>query len=167
MRTLVVYATRSGCTAGVAERVAEILARSGMEVDLKPVEEAGDPVSYDAVVVGSGVRVGSWHEPARRWVAEHAETLRARPVAFYTCCLTLATEPQKADEVRAYTEGLIEQTGLEPVDIGLFAGWNEPSRFSFIERAVLGMLRAPRGDFRDFEAIEAWSAGVAPKLGAT
>lgn len=166
MRTLVVYATGSGCTAGVAEQVAEVLARSGMEVDLRSADAAGDPAAYDAVVVGSGIRVGSWHRSARTWVAEHAEALKARPVAFFTCCLTLASDPAKTDEVRAYTDALIEQTGVQPVDIGLFAGWNEPGRFSVAERVVLRLLKAPRGDLRDLQAVAAWSSGVALKLRA-
>jgi menaquinone-dependent protoporphyrinogen oxidase len=166
MKALVVYGTKSGCTTGIAEKIGATLAESGMAVDVRPVETAGDPGGYDAVVVGSGVRVGSWHAPVKEWVAANAGALTGLPVAFYTCCLTLATDPAKADEVRAYTDALVAESGVTPVDVGLFAGWNEPKSFSLLERTVMKVMKAPQGDFRDFEAVAAWAKDVAPRLGA-
>lgn len=166
MKALVVYGTKSGCTTGIAERIGATLAERGMTVDVRPVEKAGDPSAYDAVVVGSGIRVGSWHAPVKEWVAANADALKGFPVAFYTCCLTLATDPEKSEEVRAYTDALVTETGVTPVDVGLFAGWNEPKAFSLIERTVMKVMKAPQGDFRDFEAVAAWAEDVAPRLGA-
>lgn len=164
-KVLVVYATKSGCTTDIAKRIGDTLAESGASVDVLPAEKAGDVTGYDAVVVGSGVRMGQWHEPARSWVTANAAVLKQMPVAFYTCNLTLAQEPGKTDEVRAFTDPLIESSGVKPLDVGLFAGWNEPKRFSLIERVVMKAMKAPQGDFRDFAAVGSWTRGVAPKLG--
>jgi len=111
------------------------------------------------------VRAGNWHGPVESWVSANAATLKEKPVAFFTACLTMASDPSKRDEVRAYTDPVIKKSGVEPVAIGLFAGWNQPKKFSFIERAILRMMKAPEGDFRDFAAIGAWAAETAPKLG--
>lgn len=165
MKALVVYATKSGCTTGIGERIGERLAAKGFSVEVAAAENAPAPVGYDAVVVGSGVRVGQWHGSAKQWVQGNADALKALPVAFYTCNLTLADAPEKADEVRAYTDVIIEETGVTPIDIGLFAGWNQPKRFSFIERMVMKAMKAPEGDFRDFAAVEAWTDSVVDKLG--
>ena len=163
-KALVVYATKSGCSAGVAERIGSTLAARGVEVDVVPAERAGDPASYSGVVVGSGVRMGQWHEPARTWVATNAEALKTTPLAFYTVGLTLVTDPNKTDEVRAYTDRLIAETGVKLVDVGLFKGWNTGEGFSLMERAIIGVMKAPKGDFRDWAAIEAWTLKVAPRL---
>ncbi|NTV76079.1 MAG: efflux RND transporter permease subunit [Holophaga sp.] len=48
--------------------------------------------------------------------------------------------------------------------LGLFAGWNEPKGFSFLERTILGAMKAPKGDFRDWAAIDEWTTSVAPRL---
>jgi len=162
---LVVYGTGTGCTAGVAERIGKTLAEKGATVEVVAAKDAPAADGYDAVVVGSGVRVGSWHAPVKEWVAANASALGSGKVAFFTACLTLAQDPGKTDEVRAFTDALIAETGVEPLDTGLFAGWNEPKRFSFIERTVMKMMKAPEGDFRDWAKIEAWAAHVAPKLG--
>jgi len=164
-KVLVVYGTGTGCTADIAEHIGKTLTESGGEVDVRSASDKPDPAGYDAVVVGSGVRVGNWHSAVSKWVDENAETLRVMPVAFFTACLTMAIGPEKSDEVRAYTDGLLATTGLNPVDYGLFAGMNEPKKFSLAERAVMKVMKAPQGDFRDFEAIEAWTRGAAPKLG--
>ena len=165
-KVLVVYGTKSGCTAGVAERIGSALATAGVSVDVAPAEEKPDPAGYDGVIVGSGIRVGQWHAATKEWVAENADALKVRPTALYTVCLTIATEPEKADEVRAYTDPILAESGIEPIDIGLFGGWFEPKRFSFVERTVLKAMKAPQGDHRDWDAIDAWVAGIAPKLGA-
>jgi menaquinone-dependent protoporphyrinogen oxidase len=164
-RALVVYGTGTGCTAGIAERIGQTLASNGVTVEVVPAKDAPDPAGYDAVIVGSGIRAGSWHQPAKDWVVKHAEVLKGSKVALFTACLTLGQDPSKTTEVLAYTEALIAETGIEPRDIGLFAGWNEPKTFSFIERTILKMMKAPEGDFRDWQAIEAWAEAVVPKLG--
>lgn len=164
MKALVVYGTKSGCTTGVAEEIGATLAEQGLTVDLCAAEDAGDPTAYDAVIVGSGVRAGSWHKAACAWVSANAAALKSRPLALYTCCLTLANEPTKTDEVLAYTDAVIAESGLEPIDVGLFPGWNEPSRFSFVERTVLKLMKAPEGDFRDFDAVREWTVSIAQRM---
>jgi menaquinone-dependent protoporphyrinogen oxidase len=161
---LVVYGTKTGCTAGIAQQIGATLAESGVTVQVKPVEEGPDAAAYDAVIVGSGVRAGNWHGAVKEWVAANAGALKARPTAFFTACLTMAQAPDKADEVRAYTDALIAETGVEPVDIGLFAGMNEPKRFSLPERLIMKMMKAPEGDFRDMDAVAEWARTMVERL---
>jgi menaquinone-dependent protoporphyrinogen oxidase len=174
-RILVVYGTRSGCTTTIAQRIGQSLrslpegtpgpADGGpVEVDVADVETAPSPGAYDAVVVGSGVRAGAWHSSAADWVRAHAEVLRETPVAFFTVGLTVATDPGKAELVRAYTDPLVEETGVEPVDVGVFPGWYHPGRLRFHERIMLRAMHAPEGDFRDLPAVAAWVRSVAPLL---
>lgn len=164
MKVLVVYGTKSGCTEGIADRIAQALQDAGVMVDVRPAESSPDPAGYFAVVVGSGIRAGRWHASARDWVVRYAEHLKTVPIAFFTCGLTTAQAPEKADEVRACTDSLIEETGVKPVDVGVFAGWHEPKAFPLIERTVLKLMKAPEGDFRDFDAIAAWARETAPRL---
>ena len=166
MKALVVYGTKSGCTAGIAEKIGETLSARGFIVRVAPAQEAGDASDYEAVIVGSGVRAGAWHESTRTWVTNNAEALKEIPVAFYTCGLMI-TDSEKSDQVRGYTDALIEATGVQPVDIGLFAGWNEPKEFSFLERSVMKMMKAPVGDFRDWNVVTAWAEKIAPQLTAS
>lgn len=163
-KVLVCYGTGTGCTAGVAERIGEVLAEAGAAVDVKPASEKPDASAYDAVVVGSGVRAGNWHAAAKEFVKSNARALESKPVAFFSVGLTI-TDASKADEVRAYTDPLIAESGVQPVDVGTFAGWNEPKSFSLPERMIMKVMKAPVGDFRDWDAIDAWTKSLEAKLG--
>lgn len=164
-RVLVVYATKSGSAEGVARSIGDGLAEDGHAVVVSSADDSPDPAGFDAVFVGSGVRVGTWHASARRWLAAHAAVLQTVPVALFTVCLTMATDPDKAAEVRAYTDTLIAESSLIPVEIGVFAGMNDPARFSLAERLVMKAMKAPVGDFRDPDAAASWARATATEMG--
>jgi menaquinone-dependent protoporphyrinogen oxidase len=46
----------------------------------------------------------------------------------------------------------------------LFAGRLDRPRLGFGEKAMVVALRVPDGDFRDWKAIDAWSAQIAAEL---
>ena len=164
-KVLVVYSTKSGCTEGVAKRIGAALAcKPDASVEVVPAEEAPAAEDYDAVVVGSGIRVGQWHETARTWVSDNAAALRQVPVAFYTVGLMITNGAEKLPEVAAYAAPVAEAAGITPIDTGLFAGWNQPGSFPLVERLVLKAMKAPVGDFRDWDAIDSWAEKVAPRL---
>lgn len=163
-KVLVCYATGTGCTQTVAERIGETLARDGARVDIVPFESGPDPVGYDAIVAGSGVRAGSWHPVAKKWMSRNAHALEAKPVALFTVGIALAAGVENTDEMLGYTDKLLEKTGVHPLDIGVFAGWYDPQKFNAFERLAMRMHKAPEGDFRDWTAIENWATSVAPKL---
>lgn len=165
MKILVVYATRTGCTEDIARRIGGELRKLGGEVKVIPAASAPSPDGFDAVVAGSGVRAGKWHRAATAWVRKHAARIKSMPHAFFTVGLTMKYGQQKVPEVLKYTEPMIQELGLKPVGIGLFAGWFEPSKFPFMERLILKMMKAPVGDFRDFESIDDWVTAIGPRLG--
>ncbi len=164
-KVLVCYASGTGCTKGVAERIGETLARTGAHVDLQPMKSHPDPAGYDAVVAGSGVRAGAWHPAARKWLKRNVPALQAKPLALFTVGIAMAHGPDKAGETLGVTDPILSKTGLEPADIGAFAGWFDRTKFSFLEQKVMEMAKAPEGDFRDWDAIEGWARQVAPRLG--
>ena len=45
-----------------------------------------------------------------------------------------------------------------------FPGRLDPDRLGLGEKVVVGMLRAPKGDFRDFPAVTAWAGEIAQAL---
>lgn len=164
-KALIVYATKTGCTEGIAKAIADTLRERGVEADVRRADEKPEPQGYDAVLVGSGVRAGQWHGAAKHWTTVNAHQLKQLPIAFFTACLTLVSDPDKTDEVRAFTDPLIAETGLEPVTVGLFAGSNIPKTFSLPERLIMKAMKAPEGDFRDYDAVAAWARETAPALG--
>jgi menaquinone-dependent protoporphyrinogen oxidase len=164
VRTLVGYWSGTGCTEGVAQRIGAKIRSAGAQADVRPLDDAVDVAGYDAVVVGSSVRAHSWHARANRWVAKNADMLGHMPVWFFTVGAAMIERPENAAETRSATDKLISKTGVSPRDIGVFAGWNEPTRFNAVERLVMRIARAPQGDHRDWNAIDGWADAVASQL---
>ena len=56
------------------------------------------------------------------------------------------------------------QQAIRPREQRIFFGALDHSRLSFAERVMVKAVRAPEGDFRDWQAIEAWTASIARDL---
>jgi menaquinone-dependent protoporphyrinogen oxidase len=97
-------------------------------------------------------------------VKKHQSELNVIPTAYFVVCMTMKDNtPENHKTVDAYLEPLREQ--VKPVDVGLFAGKMDYSKLGLFSRiAVKNFVKVPEGDFRDWDAIKAWSKALLPKL---
>ncbi|HEX7195601.1 MAG TPA: flavodoxin domain-containing protein, partial [Candidatus Limnocylindria bacterium] len=84
MNVLVAYATRSGSTAEIAERVANRLRIAGHHADIGPVTSFSVMPTHDAFVVGSAVYIGHWRKEALEFVERNKAVLAARPTWLFS-----------------------------------------------------------------------------------
>jgi menaquinone-dependent protoporphyrinogen oxidase len=155
VRVLVVVASKHGSTREIAEAVARDLGAV-----LQDAEHAPSPAGFDAVVVGSAVYAGRWRETARDWVSAHAAELRTRPVWLFSSG-PIGSPPFPPDEPHD-VHPLSELIGARGHQV--FPGRLDKGLLSFGERAVVTAMRAPLGDFRDWDAVRVWAAEVARLL---
>jgi menaquinone-dependent protoporphyrinogen oxidase len=156
---LVAYATKAGSTGEVAEAVGQALCASGAAVDVKPVKEVDDLDGYEAVVVGSAIRIGRWLPEAIRFVEANARTLAAMPVAYFQLSGFLQDDtPEKRQEAAAYLAPV--RALVEPVSEGLFAGKIDYSTLSFFDRTIAKLVGSAEGDWRDRDAIRTWASDL-------
>jgi menaquinone-dependent protoporphyrinogen oxidase len=160
---LVTYASKSGTTAEVAAAIADTLRTQGVAVDLKPVKDVRDLNGYSSVVIGSGIRVGQWIGPARQFVERHQDALRSVPTAFFTVCMTLKDDtPETRAEVHEYTASQREL--VPPMAEAFFAGRVQRDTLGFIEKMAMSAMKLEDADYRDWDAIRAWAAGLPAQL---
>ena len=76
MNILIVAASRSGWTAGIAEWIADEIRQAGHQVTLAPADSAPSPNGFDAAFVGSGIRAGKWEEAGSAYLTAHADESR-------------------------------------------------------------------------------------------
>lgn len=165
-RILVAYASRTGSTGRVAEAIAEVLCADGAAVDVRLAKEVADISSYRAVIVGSAIYMGRWMSDAVKFVERHKDALSHLPVAYFLVCLTLKDDTEENRRlVRSYLDPVMEKTPqVQPLDIGLFAGRMDYSKLSFFYRLIAKTIDAPEGDYRDWQAIQAWAGKVNGEL---
>ena len=162
MTVLVAYASKHGSTQGIAERIAEKLRQLGIQVEARPLDEVSDPGSYEPLVIGSAIYYGSWMKEATEWVHRNQAVLARLPVWLFSVG-PLGTEVKDAEQ---QPKEMAEfQQAIGPREQRVFFGALDHQRLSFAERMVVKAVRAPEGDFRDWEAIDAWAANIARNLG--
>ena len=186
-KVLVVYGSRHGGTQGIAERIGEVLRTEGLDADVRAADHAAAVADADAVVVGSGVYLGKWLDEPIRFLERNQATLATRPLwLFSSGPLTGSTKQEAADD--PLTDALGPEDGpgsggrkkiaeisaaTQPRDHRVFLGAFDPKdpprtmseRFIRMMPASKGIL--PTGDFRDWEAIEAWAHEIAATLART
>lgn len=164
MTVLIAYATHSGATRTLAETLAATLVEEGIAASAVDIAEDPDPSAYEAVVLGSGVRVESVEKSAAAWATRHESVLRQQPFAFFSCSGS-ASDPAKGGKQKA-TDAFLSAHAVTPIAVKNFPGWVLMDRIPVHERLLLKSMRTPTGDFRDLPAVQAWGREIAPLLTA-
>ena len=165
-KILIAYATRVGSTIEVAQAIADVLTEWGAKVEVRSTNERIDIDRYDAVILGSAIRVGKWLPEAVDFLKTHYDALSTVPTAFFVACMTLHDDcDENRKLVLSYLDPVFEALpDVRPVSIGLFAGEVNPAKLSLPIRLFIRANKVPCGDFRDWDAIRRWASSIAPTL---
>jgi menaquinone-dependent protoporphyrinogen oxidase len=164
-KILIAYATKHGATAEIAEKIGEVLSQAGLPVDVLPIDRVNDLTSYQAVVLGSAVYVGQWQKEAALFLEDNKRFLAERPVWLFSSGPTGEGDPEQL------MKGWRFPTGLQPIadrirprDTVVFQGELDTKDLNFAEKLIIKGVKAPLGDFRDWQGITAWATTIADAL---
>ncbi|MFI2365166.1 flavodoxin domain-containing protein [Promicromonospora sp. NPDC019610] len=175
MRVLVAYASKYGATEGIAQRIGETLRGRGLEVEVAKCADVAEVAGYDACVVGSAVYEFNWRKEARKFVERNAEKIAAHPVWLFSSG-PLGTETVDKDgndvlkgaEPKQFKEYAVL---LHPRGTQVFRGAYDHDKIRGADRIIAWMpgIRdaMPQGDFREWDAIDAWATSIADTLAAS
>jgi menaquinone-dependent protoporphyrinogen oxidase len=173
LRSLVVYGTKYGTTAEVAEFIADRRGEEGpvevLELDRKRRAPIGD---QDLVVIGTNIMMGSWDKRVKRFVQENRDVLSGNRVALFVCCGDLL-DPEKGKEARGnYIERPLDELGFETEISEIFGGVIDFSRYGMMVKALMkNVMRSSEGDgfdtakvhdLRDWERIGDFARSLCP-----
>lgn len=162
-KILVVYATKSGSTAEVAQAIAEEFRAQKAVVDVFEVKKAPQLDGYTAVVIGSAIRYGRWLPDAINFVKTHQDQLSRIPIAYFNCGIFLVQgKPGQKEEAIKYNAPAEEI--VKPVAETGLGGKMDFGKLNFWERQLGKVVGIPAGDYRDFNVIRAWARETLPKL---
>jgi len=145
-RVLLAYHSSEGQSARVAERIASVLREEGASVEVFPTGAAPDPSGFDGVVLGDSIHAGRHSGALTHYVSAHVEQLNRMPVALFQVSLTSATDDAE-HSVLAHDllRKLLDETGLDPDLVGLFAGALAYTRYGWIKRRLMRSIARRQG----------------------
>jgi menaquinone-dependent protoporphyrinogen oxidase len=164
MNVLVCVASKHHATAEIGARIRDVLVRDvpGARVDLRSPQDVATVDEYDAAVIGSAVYLGRWLHAAHAFVGRHAAELSRRPVWLFS------SGPVGTPDTPG--EGPVDAASLRATvkarDHRVFGGRVDRQDLNLWERSIVGALKVPDGDVRDWAAVEDWATGVAAELRA-
>ena len=166
-KVLVAYASKRGATAEIAEKIGRVLEQAGLTTDVQPADRVSDLTPYRAVVLGSAVYIGRWRKEAVRFLETNEAALAERAVWLFSSGPTGEGDPVELTQGWRFPKGQQPIADrIQPRDVVVFHGAIDKGDLNFIERFMIKNVKAPIGDFRDWDAITAWATSVADALKA-
>jgi menaquinone-dependent protoporphyrinogen oxidase len=107
--------------------------------------------------------MGDWLPEARTYVGRSRALLATVPVWLFSSGPLGRDDPQPKGDPRHLAE-LLGETGAR--GHWIFVGKLDRSRLGLGERLIAGLVKAPEGDFRDWDAVRAWAREIAAALAA-
>lgn len=159
-RVLVAVASRHGATAEIAESIGATLRERGVDATVVRPEQVESVEGYEAVILGSAVYAGRWLDPAKA-LADRIAAGRGTPTVWLFSSGPIG-DPPKPEEDPVDVADIYEKTSAR--EHRVFAGKIDKSLLSFGEKAIMIAVRAPEGDFREWDEISAWAEGIAATL---
>lgn len=158
-KILVTYSTRAGSTAEIAATIGQTLSQRGYSVDVLPVKKQPNPSDYDAVILGSPIRMGSWLPEVIAFIKENRTLLGQMPAAVFTVhMLNSGDDEQSRTNRQAYLNALREW--ITPAEEVFFLGKMELAKLSFLDRFISNVMKAKDEDLRDWNTINAFAESV-------
>jgi menaquinone-dependent protoporphyrinogen oxidase len=165
-KILITYASQYGATKEIAEKIGEVLGQAGLQADILPVDSVRDLTPYRAVVLGSGIYAGNWPKKGSTFLTTHEKSLAERPVWIFTSGPTGKGDPIALVQGKRLPDSLWPVVNrIHPCDVTVFHGNIDPAKINFFLKFVIkNIVKAPFGDYRDWDMITTWSATVAEAL---
>jgi menaquinone-dependent protoporphyrinogen oxidase len=161
---LIAYVSPKGSTAEIAEAIGRELQAAGCRIDVIELKSVRSLAGYRAVVIGGPFYMGKIEGDVKKFVGTYRETLMAMPVAAFAVGVApVNATPAEIEKAREIFRKTLEP--VVPVAEALFSGKIDPEKLSFIQKRMVSMVKAPVGDFRDWDAIAKWARELPGKFG--
>ena len=160
---LVTYATKAGSTVAIADAIGEVLTARGFRVTVKPLKDKPSLDSYQAVVIGSAIRMGSWLPEALAFVRDNRVRLSQLPAALFTVHMLNTGSDAASQAVRQAYTAPVRQLIAPQAEV-FFAGQMDYAKLSFVDRLLAKAAgkasQTGEGDQRDWAKVRGWAQTI-------
>jgi menaquinone-dependent protoporphyrinogen oxidase len=153
MHILIVFGTKEGQTAKIAERMAQLIRNQGHQVTTylgKAIPPGFATDGFDAAIVGGSIHMNSYPAYLRAFVTRHRDWLNTVPSAFFTVCMAIHSQnAAEREEANGFSNRFIKETHWHPKLIETFAGAVKYTQYNFITRYIMKMISKREGASTD------------------
>ena len=147
MNVLILYASHAGATRSCADILEEKLLRHNSVTKVEVGSPLPSPDGFDAVVIGSPIRMGSMDKRLKKYIVQHISLLSSIPTCVFFCC----GYPRQFDE---YVDTQIPKELTCSLGVRCFGGELKPEKCRGLDKLVVRIARnGIRG--QDFEESDA------------
>lgn len=157
MKILVAVASKHGSTYEIAEAIAEELEEVGVNAELQEIKQDPYIPDYDAAIIGSAVYMGRWLKEATRYLENNQVLLQKIPIWLFSSgplgddLMEDEGEPYNLNELFEITKARGHK---------VFVGKLDEKDLGLREKLVIRMVKAPTGDFRDWQDVSDWVSEI-------
>lgn len=169
-RILVLYFTRGGHTAKIANAIADQLMSRGAQVDLVDINSSAATCinwpDYDVVAFGACVLYGTYDKSVFQFIEQHAQALAALSNSFF-CVNVVARNPEKRiPKNNKYLQKFIMLSPWTPMDLKIIAGKVDYPSWPWYDRLMIQLImKITKGptdpktviDYTDWEDVKVYA----------
>ncbi|MFX0185899.1 MAG: flavodoxin domain-containing protein [Candidatus Hodarchaeota archaeon] len=173
---LIVYASRYGSTAEIAQEIAETLESNEMiaeMIDLRDGMKISTLDEYHGILVGSGIRMGRWTKEAFNFLKNNKEILKTKPLGIFITSGEAANPNTYEKAKKKYLDKFLLDIGIKNNRVmkeafgGVF-DLSSSSNYNYLEKKILKRIAKSDGtgfivhdgklnDFRNWQRIRNWA----------
>ena len=131
MKTLIVYATKHGCTEKCANELKNNITGEIELLNLKKSAKT-DLNNFGAIIIGGSIHVGQIQKKVKQFCLNNLDLLKKKKVGLFVCCMEQG-EKATSQFNEAFPEELIKHASAT----GIFGGEFNFEKMNFFERAIV------------------------------
>jgi len=136
MKTLILYATKYGAAAEIAQRIAEKLNGADTHNLKNPIP---DLTEYDCIIIGSSVYAGMFRREAKAFFAKTGDTLLQKKLGLFASALS------SDGASKIFAKNVPDNILKSSKSAILLGGIFDPGKANFIERFIIKIITKQTG----------------------
>lgn len=165
---LIVYYSRGGHTAKIAQAMADHIRQQGHGCDLFKIGERNDIDwdKYDAVALGACVLYGSYDKSVFAFANRYRQQLEAKANSFFSVNVVARNPEKRIPENNKYLQKFIELSSWKPKDVKVIAGKVDYPSWRWYDRwmiqLIMKMTKGPTDpkaviDYTDWQDVQVYA----------
>ena len=144
MKTLIIYASKYGCTADCATKLKEKLSGDVMLIDIEKTDKQIEPKNFDTIIIGGSIYAGQlYSKKLRMFCKDKIDILQSKRVGIFLCCA------QTDQANKFFTDNFPAELLKHAKVTKVFGSEARLESMKFLDKTILKAVS--KGDFSSFK----------------